>query len=199
MEEPEDEMEAAVLSTEHRRSTLEDAQAKMHDLLNIAEDSGYVLIKALETVRSDSIYTVYALSANPDAWDTECNTENLEKSGSYILAKFYDRELTQSNMRGNLVIEDVDEYAGLEDADEFGDANVVPAWEPVKIDLGPSGTGYAYCGSATQDPNFNLNELVWSFSTNGPGSAILRRIEEVVDAIQNGKYVCRWEAPRMDL
>jgi len=165
--------------------------ARARELLDIAAGIGYDFIDALGESGGDSIYTVYALALDPSYWEPYKFGRCLEDANAYIIALEFNHDLTSLNMAGRLIYEEDevehepvydDEYEGLEDADEFEEGEHYPAWELV-------------------------DELAWVLDMivdNGPRledgrSAVLVRIEEVVEGISEGYEVDRTEAPRLDL
>jgi len=98
----------------HRYAQESDPSAELQAALDQALQSGWKLIRGILDI-SDNIYYALALTKNPDAWEPYKGHRDLEKTNSFVLAYWFEDDLTAQNNSGELIYEaDMDEDTGEE-------------------------------------------------------------------------------------
>jgi hypothetical protein len=154
-------------------------------------DHGYTLIQGLYESGAGSIYQIIAYCKHPELWSPYKVIRDFEETDTYVLCWYFDQEYTSMNNSGRLIyareepitnnpLDDVvdtsDEYADLEDADEF-EGNV-DAWQVLD----------------TRDFVDNIMDHIGQVGHN-----IQKRFNEIFKAITAKTPIDRWNsAPRTD-
>jgi hypothetical protein len=149
-----------------------DEEVRARALLDIAAGVGYKFIEAMGETSGESIYDLYVLSLNPELWGVYKWGRHLQESDSYVIAYEFNQELTDLNRDGRLIYEGA--YENLEDDDRFNEGERWPPWS--EVDWLPE----------------TLNRLI------DGRPEVLERLEEIVEAIQEGYEINRGDAPRLD-
>ena len=87
--------------------------------LDLVAERGYKLIEGLYDTSSDNVYKIMALCKNPDGWGPYAAPRYFGETDAFAICWWFERDLTDENMNGDMVYEDFDEYEDLEGEDTF--------------------------------------------------------------------------------